>query len=170
MGIRNSFLMIMIACALTAGFSSAAMAGADKYLKKGYVNNVSGEKCWYAQRTNRNNMYFYERKHTVGIITFDDPNCMADGDLGDMGLGINKTMINTIISRWYSHRDAGFMTKESELFKGSMMQKKGKCIYSRKYPKVIGIAVEYFIKNNSIYSVTHGASLMGCTIPPGPSR
>ena len=30
-------------------------------------------------------------------------------------------------------------------------------------PQVVGIAVDYFIKDNSIYSMTHGMSLMGCT-------
>ena len=163
MGMRNFVSIMMIACALTVGFSSVVMAGADRYLKKGYIRNESGEKCRYVQRTDRNNMYFYGKKHTVGTITFDDPKCMSAGELGDLGISINKMMINNIISKWYSHNDANFMTKESELFNGSLMQKKGKCIYSKKYPKVVGIAVEYFIKNNSIYSMIHGQSLMGCT-------
>lgn len=163
MGMRNSLSMIIIACALTTGFSTVATAGAEKYLKRGYISNVSGEKCWYAQRTDKNNMYFFGKKHTVGIMTFDDPKCMTAGDLGDLGMGINKTMINNIISRWYSHRDAGFMTKESELFNGSLWQKKGKCMYSRKYPKFVGIVVDYFIENDSIRSLIHGHGVMGCT-------
>ena len=143
--------------------SSAVMADADRHLNKGFIWNESGKKCWYTQRTDKNNTYFYGIKHTVGIITFDDPKCMSAGELGDLGIGINKRMINNVISKWYSHSDANFMTGESELFNGSKTQKKGKCIYSKKYPKVIGIAVDYFIKDNSIYSMIHGMSLMGCT-------
>ncbi len=155
-------LVSLIACALITGLSTALMADADRYIKKGYISNNAGEKCWYIQRTDKISKYFYGMKHTVGFITFDDPKCMSGKELGDQGISINKMMINNIISRWYSHRDADFMTKESELFKGSMMQKKGKCIYSKKYPDVVGIAVEYLIKKNSIISVKHGASLMGC--------
>ena len=159
---RKPYWMIINFCILTAGYNSTLNAGSDRYLQKGFISNNSGEKCWYVQRTDRDNKYFYGIKHTVGIIKFDNPKCMSAIDLGKTGIAINKMMINNIISKWYSHRDANFMTKESALFNGSMMQKKGKCIYSRKYPDVVGIAVDYFIKNDSIYSLAHGASLMGC--------
>jgi len=160
---RNCLYAILIGFTLTIVLYSTVKADADKHLKKGYISNNSSEKCWYAQRTDRDNIYFYGMKHVVGIITFDDPSCMSGKDLGEAGLGINKMMINNVISKWYSHSDSGFMTKESELFSGSMMQKKGKCIYSKTYPKVVGIAVDYHIRNKFIHSVTHGASLMGCT-------
>ena len=78
-----------------------------------------------------------------------------------LGLDVNKMMINNIISRWYSHRDAKFQTRVSEMFNGSLMQKKGKCIQSKTYP-LIGITVDYLIENNSITGVIHGSSIQGC--------
>ncbi len=84
---------------------------------------------------------------------------MSDNGLG---LDVNKMMINNIISKWYSHSDADFQTRVSEMFNGSPLQKKGKCIQSKKYP-IIGITVDYLIKGNSITGVIHGSSVQGCT-------
>ena len=83
---------------------------------------------------------------------------MSDNGLS---LDINKMMINNIISYWYSHSDAKFQTHVSEMFNGSLMQKKGKCIQSKTYP-LIGVMVDYFIENNSITGVIHGSSIQGC--------
>ncbi len=68
--------------------------------------------------------------------------CMSDSGVG---LFVNKMMINNTISKWYSHSVAAFQTRESEMFNGSELQKKGKCIQSKKYP-LIGITVDYYIK------------------------
>lgn len=136
------------------------LAGPTGALKKGYIQNDKGEECWYTQVVKENNSYFHgSLKGSNGIITFDKPTCMSDSGLG---LDINKMMINNIISRWYSHSDANFQTRVSEMYKGSALQKRGKCIQSKKYPS-IGITVDYFIKNNSITGVIHGSSVQGCT-------
>jgi hypothetical protein len=134
-------------------------AGSESYLKRGYIQNDKGYKCWYTQKTDPNNTYFHGRKNTVGIITFENPKCMSDSGLG---LDINKMMINNVISRWYSHPDANFQTRVSEMFNSSPLQKKGKCIQSKKYP-IIGITVDYFISNNSIKGAIHGMAISGCT-------
>jgi hypothetical protein len=140
--------------------SGAALAGPTGALKKGYIQNDKGDKCWYTQVIKENSTYFYGLLgDTNGIITFDNPNCMSDSRLD---LDVNKMMINNNISRWYSHSDADFQTRVSEMYNGSMMQKKGKCIQSKKYP-IIGITVDYFIEGNSITGVIHGSSALGCT-------
>ncbi len=140
--------------------SSAALAGPTGALKKGFIQNDKGDKCWYTQVVKEGNTYFYDSlKGTDGIITFDNPTCMSDNGLG---LDVNKMMINNIISKWYSHSDADFQTRVSEMFNGSPLQKKGKCIQSKKYP-IIGITVDYLIKGNSITGVIHGSSVQGCT-------
>ena len=137
-----------------------ALAGPEKALKRGYIQNDNGKECWYTQVIKENNTYFHSTlKGTNGIITFDNPKCMSDSGLG---LDINKMMINNIISRWYSHSDADFQTRVSEMYNGSTMQIKGKCIQSKKYP-IIGITVDYLIKDNSITNVIHGSSVQGCT-------
>ena len=156
---RNSKAIAGLMLASLVG-SSAALAGPTGALKRGYIQNDKGGKCWYKQVVRENNTYFHgSLKGTNGIITFDSPNCMSDSGLG---LDINKMMINNIISKWYSHSDAGFQTRASEMFKGSALQKKGKCIQSKKYP-IVGITVDYFIKGNSITGAIHGSSIQGCT-------
>jgi hypothetical protein len=140
--------------------SSIALAGPTGALKKGYIQNDKGDECWYTQVVKENSTYFHGSLMGInGIITFDNPACMSDSGLG---LDVNKMMINNIISRWYSHSDADFRTRVSEMFNGSALQKKGKCIQSMKYP-VVGITVDYFIKDNSITGVIHGSSVQGCT-------
>ena len=141
-------------------FSATAFAGPVGALKKGYIQNDQGEKCWHTQEVKENYTYFHgSLKEIDGIITFDDPTCMSDSGLG---LDVNKMMINNIISRWYSHSDANFQTRVSEMFNGSLLQKKGKCIQSKTYPDM-GITVDYLIKDNSIAGVIHGSSVQGCT-------
>lgn len=145
---------------LLATYSAAALAGSSGALRAGYIKNDQGDKCWYSQVVRENNTYFHGTlKGTNGILTFDDPTCMTDSGVG---LGVNKMMINNIISRWYSHSDAAFQTLEEELFDGSMLQTKGKCIQSATYA-IIGIVVDYFIEGTSITGVIHGSSVQGCT-------
>lgn len=133
---------------------------ADEFQKKGFIQNDRGEKCWYSQVTDQESTYFHESlKGTMGTITFDDPQCMSEADVG---LDVNKMMINNAISRWYSHSDAAFQTRVSELFPSSMFQKTGLCVQSKTYP-TIGITVGYEVKGNSIVRVRHGSSIQGCT-------
>lgn len=149
--------MLMLISLFTSGFALAGPTGAQK---KGYIQNDQGEKCWYTQVVKENNTYFHgSLKGTNGIITLDNSTCMADNGIG---LDVNKMMINNIISKWYSHRDANYQTRVSEMHKGSLMQKKGKCIQSKKYP-IMGITVDYFVENKSITGVIHGSSVQGCT-------
>jgi hypothetical protein len=150
---KFALIFILISCA------SIIEADASNYPQRGYIQNDSGKKCWYTQKTDGNNKYFHGMKNTVGIITFDDPQCMSASEIGLM---VNKMMINNVITRWYSHPDANFQTRESALYPSSLFQKKGKCIQSKKYSGV-GVTVDYFIRNNSITGVIHGLAIQGCT-------
>lgn len=139
--------------------SSTVLAGPAGALNKGYIHNDQGKKCWYTQVIKEKNTYFHDSlPGKNGIITFDSSTCMTDSGLG---LDINKMLINNVISRWYSHDDANFQTRVSEMYNGSPLQKKGRCIQSQRYP-IIGVTVDYFTKNNSITGVIHGSSVTGC--------
>jgi len=86
--------MLLLISLFTSG---VALAGPTGALKKGYIQNDQGKKCGYTQVVKENNTYFHgSLKETDGIITFDNPTCMADSGLGLDG---NKRMINNIISR-----------------------------------------------------------------------
>lgn len=135
-------------------------ADVDKFQRKGYIQNDNGDKCWYTQQVDSQSKYFHGTlTGYAGIIKFDDANCMSDHGIG---LDTNKMMINNLISRWYSHSDAKFKTRASELYKGSALQKKGQCMQSGTYA-TIGITVDYIVENDSIVEVRHGASVQGCT-------
>ena len=139
--------------------SDVALAGAEQFLKRGYIQNDTAKKCWYTQKTDSESTYFHgSLKGRAGIISFDDPQCMSDSGVG---LDVNKMMINNVKSRWYSHPDAKFQTRVPEMFNGSPLQKKGRCIQSKTYP-IIGITIDYFTKNNSITRVIHGRAAQGC--------
>ena len=136
-----------------------AFAGSERFQKKGHIQNDAGGKCTYSQTVNEQSKYFHGTLAGVtGTITFDDTACMSDSGVG---LDTNKMMINNVIARWYSHSDAAFKTKASQLYPTSLLQKKGKCMQSGKYPAV-GITVDYQVKNDSITGVIHGASVQGC--------
>lgn len=130
---------------------------------KGYIQNDNGEKCWYTQTTKESDTYFHSDGVTsnTSTLTFDDPNCMADSGTG-LGLDVNKMMINNIITRPYSHSDADFQTRVSEMFPSSALQIRGQCIQSKKYP-IIGVTVDYIVKNGSITKVKHGPAAGGCS-------
>lgn len=153
---RHSRAAVALAAAIVV--SHASLAG-DQFQPKGYIQNDRGDKCWYTQATDLESTYFHGTlKGQMGTITFDDSRCMSEADVG---LDVNKMMINNVIARWYSHSDAAFRTRVSELFPSSMMQKKGLCIQSSKYP-AIGITVDYEVRGNSIVRVRHGSSVQGC--------
>lgn len=125
---------------------SDANAGPQKALKQGFILNDQGQKCWYFQEFQDQVVYF-TNKHTqdIGIIEFEDKNCMAESEFG---LEINKTNINKIISKWYSHDDADFQTSAGELYPKSMLQIKGQCMQSKTY-SIIGVLVDYTVKDGS---------------------
>ena len=138
-------------------YASTASADSSKFQPKGYITNDQGQKCWYKQTPIPDNNYFHDKlTNTVGRIFFDDSQCMKDSGIG---LDTNKMMINNVISKWYSHSDADFDTKNP--YKTSLYQTKGQCIQSRTYP-AIGIAVDYLIRDNSIVMVFHGPTVQGC--------
>jgi hypothetical protein len=74
--------------------------------------------------------------------------------------GVNVMMINNVVSGWYSHSDAGFSTRKSEIKKANGLQIKGFCIQSRKYP-LVSVAIDY-IGKSSITSVKHSIGTGGC--------
>lgn len=144
---------------LTLVMTNVCHAAPQKSLKRGFIKNDQGEKCWYGQEYKEQVVYFTE-KHTqnIGVMTFDDPDCMSDKGLG---LDANKMVINNVISRWYSHSDANFKTHPSELYSGSRLQIKGQCMQSETY-SIIGILLDYKIENDSITQVVHGSSVGAC--------
>ncbi len=147
-----SFAMIFFS------FTSTCFAERN-FQPKGYIQNHMGEQCWYTQKTVHNIHFFIDIDGSkVGFIEFDDQKCMTGVDFK---MDINKMMINNIISRWYSHRDANFQTRVPQLYQGSSMQKKGYCIQSEKYP-LQGIMVYYEKKNDAIIRVLHSQSIGGC--------
>lgn len=153
---KSTILFVLIFSAFSA---ATAIANPSQAPKKGYIQNDKGNKCWYTQEIKSNNTYFHQSlKGVNGVITFDDSSCMSDGG---MGLDVNKMMINNVISRWYSHSDAAFQTRPSEMLRSSPLQIKGACIQSKTYP-AIGITVDYFMSGKSIVGVIHGASVQGC--------
>jgi len=136
-----------------------AAADANKFLKAGFIRNDRGQKCTYTQSVDTNSTYFNAPlTGEMGTIVFDDARCMA---ASEFGLDVNKMMINNVIALWYSHDDAKFGTKVSELRAPGALQKRGQCIQSATYP-IIGITVEYEVANNSVIRVRHGQSAQGC--------
>ncbi len=153
-------LVSLLVAAIAFVLIATTSMGAGNMPSKGYVQNDQGEKCWYTQTVDPKKEYFHgSLPATVGTIRFDDATCMSDSGIG---LETNMMMINNVISRSYSHSDAKFMTRASELFKGSMFQKRGQCMQSKTY-SAIGIVVDYQIKGDSIVGVVHGPSVQGCT-------
>jgi hypothetical protein len=157
-GRRSELQMTAISILILVGFGSPAIA----QQAKGYIQNDEGKKCWYTQIKTADDTYFHSDGITsnTASLTFDDPLCMSDSGTG-LGLDINKMMINNVITRTYSHADADFGTRVSEMFSSSLLQIRGSCIQSGKYP-AIGVTVDYIISNNSITGVVHGPAANGC--------
>ena len=152
--------LFIFLCLIATFIPFYAYAGPQKALKKGFVWNDAGKKCWFTQEFQDGVIHFTE-KHTqdIGIITFDDPNCMSDSGLG---LDANKMMVNNLIAKWYSHDDADFQTHPSDMYASSKMQIKGQCIQSKTY-SMAAIAIEYEINSDSITRVWHGDAVGGCS-------
>jgi len=153
----SSFFIAVITVLLSSNLFSDFVG---QFLKKGYISNHEGEKCWYHQSVNKEGRYFHDDLTAItGAMTFDNRQCMSgEGFERD----VNIMMINNIISRWYGRGDANFETKVNELNKGSLFQIKGKCMQSLAYPTV-GIAVDYKIEGRSITQVLHSSTVQGCT-------
>ena len=153
-----SFLRFSTILVLVLG--SPAFAGSSLFQQKGFIQNEQGEQCWYHQEVVEGSRYFHNGvTANIGVLSFDDQACMKASELGQT---VNKMMINNVISRWYSRSDANFQTRESEIFPTSLLQKRGQCIQSKKYPAT-GIVVDYEESRESIVRVLHGMSAQGCT-------
>jgi hypothetical protein len=150
-----SILAIAAASCLVA---EAAVAGPEKFEAKGFITNAAGERCSYQQKVVSGARHFHGDAiaSTNGEIVFDDPQCMKDA--GE-GLDANKTMINETISKWYSHADANFDTKN--LRRSSLAQEVGQCMQSKRFA-AIGVVLDYEISDGSIVKVYHGPALEGC--------
>lgn len=134
-------------------------ASASGHLSKGYIQNHEGAKCWYTQKKLEGASHFHKGlKGGTRLLTFDNPKCMSGNELE---MSINKKMINNVITTPYSHADAKFKTRESELFNSSDLQVKGRCIQSQTYP-AIGVTVDYIIGKGGIEKVYHSTALQGC--------
>jgi len=137
----------------TSSFTTAQAAGQPK----GFISNENGDQCGYTQTVDDlKHLHSLPAKTTT--MVFDDPNCMAETDLGYM---VNIMMINNMIAKWYSHNDADFQTRENELFATSALQKQGRCMQSATYPNV-GVAIDYVIEDGSITQVIHAKTVGGC--------
>jgi len=156
------YSMMMVVCIIC----SWARAGnsAHYFLKKGYVHNDRGQQCWYTQQVDNDSTYFHgNAKGRMGTVTFDDPICMVDSD--GLGLVVIKGNINGTIARWYSRNHntpAEYKTRVSELYAGSLGQKRGVCMQSTVLTTV-GVTLDYNVRGDSITQVRHGRSVMGCT-------
>lgn len=163
LSVKTMILEFLVVAPLYMGLlfsTQTTWAGPETAQPKGYIQNDTGKKCWYKQSFKKDGSYFFNSlKGGLAIMIFDDPSCMGDSGLGQ---DVNKMMVNNVISRWYSHKDANFGTRAGELYPGSMLQTKGKCIQSKKYPNV-GITIDYKVENGSIIRVYHGSAVRGCT-------
>ena len=145
------FLFILALLPITA--HAADIRG----LKRGYIISQSGEKCWYTQSIQENSHHFFGRAtQNVTVMTFDEDDCMSYKD--DFQLAVNEQQINNIISRWYSHPDAAFMTNPGKLKAPSGLQTTGWCMQSTKYP-LIAITIDYISNDGAITEVMHGQGL-----------
>jgi hypothetical protein len=159
-GGKSTVHVLRFSTILALVLGSPAFAGSSLFQQKGFIQNEQGEQCWYHQEVVEGSHYFHDGvTANIGVLSFDDQTCMKTSELGQT---VNKMMINNVISRWYSHSDASFQTRESELFPTSLLQKRGQCIQSKKYP-AIGIVVDYEGSRDSIVRVRHGMSAQGCT-------
>ena len=150
---KRTFQCVAIAAmAFMMAMPHAALA--NDFQPRGNIQNDQGQRCTYTQTTDHDSLYFHGLPGRMGILAFDDPRCMSASD-------INKMRVNNVITRWYSHPDAAFKTRVQDLYPTSMMQKRGLCIQSTKYPG-IGVTVDYEIQGNSIVRVRHGGSVQGC--------
>ena len=81
---------------------------ATQHQAKGFIWSGEGNKCWFKQNDTSKSFYFSKNKEnynsSISIISFDDSNCMVKDSMG-MENDLNKMMINTRISGWYSHSD-----------------------------------------------------------------
>lgn len=165
-----ALVLIVISCLLV----HAQTPDPEGFNKMGFISNSKGENCWYKQIYERDGKHFLSPnlslKNThVRTMIFDDPHCMSstvDGeshDVIDFNERINKKMIAHQIRRWwegsYVIDSSSFDIEKLEV--PGMFQHRGQCIQSREFP-IHGIAIEYFIRENSITKVVYSPTAGGC--------
>ncbi|HEX5787420.1 MAG TPA: hypothetical protein VFY03_04535 [Woeseiaceae bacterium] len=155
---KNCPVLVLLGASLFS--PAAAVAGPEKFASEGFIDNEAGEKCRYRQEVISGATHFHGDSiaSTIGEIVFDDPRCMRDSG---NGLDGNKTLINKVISTWYSHPDAEF--DSVTLHDSSLHQDVGQCIQSKRFA-AIGIVIDYVVTDDSIVKVLHGPALEGCLV------
>lgn len=146
---------------LLATLVGATATVAQAIQPKGYITNETGQQCWYRQAVDPAPSYFHSLPGPHITLTFDDPKCMRDTGQG-LGLDIAKMLINNNIVRNHSRPDANFATLPDQMYPSSLLQVRGQCIQSQKYP-TRGVAVEYIIAGQAIKAVKHASTVAGCT-------
>lgn len=141
---------------LLAVFATHATAGPQP---KGYIGNHAGAQCWYTQGVSSEAQYFHKIPGKSYELKFDNPQCMKSSGFDMDG---NKMMISNVIARYYSHSDAKFRTRPSEVMRTSVLQVRGACLQSATYPSA-GIAIEFQMAGSSIQGVRHAGTAGGCT-------
>lgn len=125
--------------------------------RKGHIVNVDGEMCRFTQTT-VSEAYLHSIPANTGNLVFDDPRCM---NATDVALLVNQSMIAGFITRGYSQPDANFQTEVGMFKSSSLLQVRGICIQSAKYP-IIGVVAEFRIEDDHITGVKHAMSVQGC--------
>ena len=128
----------------------------------GFIQNGEGTKCTYFQlpTEDESESYFFDSLTGADtVMVFDDSSCMDFSD--ELARTLNIMMINNVISNWYSHPDAAFMTREEDLRTASFMQKRGYCLQSRTYSSQ-AILVDYLVLDGKLAMVVHNVSVGAC--------
>lgn len=142
-------------------FPGIELLGADvSVMHSGrHIRNEAGIACTYTQVEYAGARFFHSGlAGDTRVMVFSDPRCMQAGDLGQM---VNITQINNIITRPYSHSDANWQTRASQLHNASGLQKRGQCIQSATYSGQ-SVAVEYIEQGGAITHALHAAGIQGC--------
>jgi hypothetical protein len=161
MSIKKIIIGLTLPMLLSSGVANAGYTSSG-FQDKGYIFSGEGKKCGFTQEEVKSS-YFSDGgiSGSVGVLTFDDSNCMS-ADSSGLSHMLNKDMINKRISAWYSHSDADFKTSVNKLYGGSAFQEKGECMQSATYP-IIGVTIDYILnKKGAIAAVNHGSSVGGC--------
>ena len=128
----------------------------------GFIQNWEGTKCTYSQLPTENESASYFFDSLTGsdtVMVFDDSSCMDFSD--ELARTLNIMMINNVISNWYSHPDAAFLTREEDLRTDSFMQKRGYCVQSRTYSSQ-AFLVDYLVSDGELAMVMHNVSVGAC--------
>lgn len=142
-------------------FPGIELLGADvRVMHSGqHIRNDMGDACEYTQVEYAGARFFHSAlPGDTRVIVFSDPQCMQASEIGQM---TNIMQINNTITRPYSHSDADWQTRTSELHNASGLQKRGQCIQSATYSGQ-SVVVEYMEQGGAITHVLHAAGIQGC--------